>query len=188
MDVIRSVTNPIRSLPLYPMIQTKAKYALCATVLSVLGPAFEVVGKYVPEFKEEIKSWEDGRRFSIGVLPRGPYITLEKRGDKIHYLGKGLQSPSISMFFKNLDSAVLMFVGMSGTHQAFAQNRIIVDGNLSHTMEVNRVVNIVETYLWIGPFLTNVLKRVPKLSLSQWINKGKVYMNLTPAIIKHLIK
>ena len=52
---------------------------------------------------------------------------------------------------------------------------------------MTKVVNIVETYLWIGPFLTNVLKRVPRLTMSQWINKGKVYMNLLPAIVKHLI-
>lgn len=187
MDFIRSVFNPIRSLPLSPMIQAKAKYALCTTVLSLLGPAFEVVGKYVPEFKKEIEPWEDGRRFAIGVLPKGPYITLEKRGDMIYYLGKGLQSPQISMFFKNLDSAILMFVGLTGTHQAFAENRVIVDGNLSHTMEVNRVVNIVETYLWLGPFLKNVLKRVPKMTVSQYINKGKVYMSLLPAVVKHLV-
>lgn len=187
MDVVRSVFNPVRSLPLYPMIQAKAKYALCATVLSVLGPAFEVVGKHVPEFRKEIQTWEDGRRFAIGVLPKGPYITMEKRGDMVRFLGRGLRSPHISMFFKNLDSAIPMFVGLAGTHQSFAENRIIVDGNLSHTMEVNRVVNIVEGNLFPGIFLKNVLKRVPRMTPVQYLNKGKVYLSLVPVVIRHLI-
>lgn len=39
---IRAVVDPIRSLPLSLIIQVKATYALCATVLSVIGPVFDV--------------------------------------------------------------------------------------------------------------------------------------------------
>lgn len=183
----RRVLTSIRSLPFFPAFQTKAKYLTVDVVLSVFGPAFEVVSDKVPELKEEIASWEDGRRFAIGVLPKGPAITLEKRGDAIRYLGKGYHSPEISMLFKNLDSALPVFLGLAGSFQAFAESRMIVEGNLAHTMEVNRVVNIVNAYLFPGFVLKKVLKRPPRMNLSQYVAKAKVYGGITPAIIRHLL-
>jgi hypothetical protein len=185
---IKRVLNLFRSLPFYPGVQSGIKYGLISVVLSMFGPAFEVISKRVPEIKEELISWDDGRRFAVGILPKGPYITLEKRGDMIHYLGKGLISPNISMFFKNFDAALPVFLGMKGSFQTFAENGMIVEGNLAHTMEVNRVANIVYAYLFPGIILKIILKRPPRLSFLQLITKARVYMNLTPAIIWSLVK
>jgi hypothetical protein len=179
--------NLFRSLPGFPALQSGVKHVLCSTVLSVLGPAFEVVGRHAPEFRKEIEPWEDGRRFSLGVLPKGPSITLEKSGNQIYYLGKGMKSPHISLFFKNYDSALPVLMGIAGSHQAFAENRILVKGDLAKTMEINRVVNIVNAYLLPGIVVKRVLKRPPKMTLKSYINKGKVYAGLVPAVVRHLI-
>jgi len=186
-DVLKRTVNQVRSLPGFPALQAGVKHVLCSTVLSVLGPAFEVVGRHVPEFRKEIESWEEGRRFSLGVLPNGPAITLEKRGSAIHYLGKGLKSPHITMSFKSYDSALLVLMSIMGSHQAFAENRILVKGDLAQTMEVNRVVNIVNAYLLPGMVVKKVLKRAPQMTLKSYINKGKVYAGLVPAVVRHLI-
>ncbi len=185
--VLKRTVNLVRSLPGFPAFQSGVKHALCSTVLSVLGPAFEVVGRHVPEFRKEIESWEEGRRFSLGVLPKGPSITLEKRGDTIRYLGKGLKSPHITMSFKNYDSALPVLMSIMGSHQAFAENRILVEGDLAKTMEINRVVNIVNAYLLPGMVVKNVLKMPPEMTLKNYINKGKVYAGLVPAVVRHLI-
>lgn len=184
--VIGSLFNQVRGLPMYPAVQTKAKYLLCSTVLSVLGPAFEEVGKRVPEFKKEIETWEDGRRFAIGVLPNGPNITLEKRGDMVRYLGKGLLRPDISLLFKNLDSALLVLLPIMGTHQAMAEGRVLVYGDLGQTMEANRAVTVVLKYLLPGILHGFVMKRAPKMTVSQYILQGKIYLALVPAVVRHL--
>ncbi|HNU75785.1 MAG: hypothetical protein BWZ01_02056 [Deltaproteobacteria bacterium ADurb.BinA179] len=186
-DTFGNMINRIRGLPGYPALQTRVKHILCDTVLSVLGPAFEVVGRYVPEFRKEIEPWEEGRRFSIGVLPNGPAVTLEKTGGRIRYLGKGMRSPHISMAFKNYDSALLVLMSIMGSHQAFAENRILVYGDLAKTMEINRVVNIVNAYLLPGFVLKTVLKRPPKMGIKNYISKGKVYAGLLPAVVRHMI-
>lgn len=105
----------------------------------------------------------------------------------VYYLGKGLQSPDISMLFKNLDSALLMFLSIIGAHQAFAENRVLVYGDLGQTMEVNRVVSIVNSYLLPGIVLKHVMKRVPKMSMDQYLLKIRISLALVPAIIKHLV-
>lgn len=186
-DVLRGVMNGLRAVPGYPAIMTRIKHALCATVLTVLGSAFEVVGRHVPELGKEIKSWEEGRRFTMEVLPKGPGITLEKRGDSIRYLGSGRQSPHISLAFKNYDAALPVLFGLKGTHQAFAENRVLVYGDLGKTMEINRAVNIVIANLLPGIMLKRIFKRMPKMTLGDYLNKGKVYVGLVPAIVRHLI-
>jgi hypothetical protein len=183
---IRDILFSMRSLPIYPYVQTRLKRITIDVVLSIFGPAFEVVSWLAPELKAEIKGWEEGRRFSIGVIPRGPFITLEKRGDVIRYLGKGLRSPDVSMLFKNLDAALPVFMGLKGSFHVFAENGILVEGNLAHTMEVNRVVNIVNSYLFPGIVLKRVLKRTPRFTLGQVIIKAKVYGLLAPAVVRHI--
>lgn len=181
----RRVLFSIRSLPVYPGLQSRLKYSLVDMLLAFFGPSFEVVGRFAPEFREEIASWEDGRRFAIGILPKGPHITLEKSGDTIRYLGKGLHSPGITMMFKHLDAALPVFMGLCSSYRAFAENSVLVDGNLSHTMEVNRVVNIVNSYLFPGPFLPRILKRPPRFSMKRVIIRAKVYAGLMPTVLRH---
>jgi len=177
----------IRGIPNYPVIQSKVKYILLDTSLNALGAAFELVTKMVPEMKAEIAGWNEGRKFAVGVLPKGPYITLEKRGDMIFYLGKGLLSPEISLLFKNLDSGVLVFTGMMSSHQAVAECRVIIKGNNAYAMEVTRAMAIVQTYLFPSIMFKKIFKDPPKLSLAQMITKAKVYTLLLPAIVKHMI-
>jgi hypothetical protein len=186
-DAFRGIMNGVRAVPGYPALMARIKHVLCATVLTVLGAAFEVVGRHVPEFGKEIESWEDGRRFTLEVLPKGPSITLEKRGGSIRYLGSGRQSPHISLVFKNYDAVLPVLFGLKGTHQAFAESRILVYGELGKTMEINRAVNIVIAYLLPGIMLKRIFKRMPRMTLGDYLNKGKVYVGLAPAIARHLI-
>lgn len=186
-DVMRGFMSGLRAIPGYPAVITRIKHALCAIVLTVLGAAFEVVGRHVPQLRKEIEPWEEGRRFTIEILPRGPSITMEKRGNSIRYLGTGRQSPHISMVFKNYDAALPVLFGLKGTHQAFAENRIMVYGDLGKTMEINRAVNIVIAYLLPGLMVKRIFKRMPRMGLGDYLNKGKVYIGLVPAIIRHLI-
>jgi hypothetical protein len=185
-EYARKILISIRSLSFYPELMTRVKYMTIDVAFMFLGPIFEVVSDKVPEMKKEIEDWEDGRKFAIGVLPKGPAITLEKKGSRIWYLGKGFHSPEISMLFKNLDAALPVFLGMKGSFQAFAENGVIVDGNLAHTMEVNRAVNIVNSYLFPGFVLKKILKRPPRMDLAQYITKARVYAGIVPAFIKHV--
>ncbi|MBF0119448.1 MAG: hypothetical protein HQK79_11475 [Desulfobacterales bacterium] len=182
-----SIMGKLRKIPYFPSIQTKTKYLVVDVSLTVIGTAFEEVSKSVTELKSEIYDWNDGRRAAIGVLPKGPYITLEKRGDQIHYLGKGLKSPDVTFFFKNLDSAFLVFTAQMSAHQAASECRVLVDGNNAYAMELNRALSIVETYLFPSLILNMLFKRPPKLDMDQQILKGKIGLSLVPALIKKIV-
>lgn len=156
--------------------------------LLALGVTFELASKYVAEMQEEIADWEDGRNVGIGVLPKGPYITIRKEGDRIKYLGSGLIEPEISILFKNLDSSILIFTGQLGSPQAVAENRICVQGATYKAMQVTRAMAIVQTYLFPGIILKNTFKRPPKLNGEQLAIKAKIMGLLTPKLMMAAIK
>jgi hypothetical protein len=178
----------LRSIPFYPVIQSRSKYELMDMTLTVIGVAFEEVSKRAPDLKQEISNWNEGRRCSLGILPKGPYITLEKREDRIHYLGKKKIDPHMTFIFKNLDSAILVLTAQMSAHQALAESRILLDGQVSYGMELNRALAIVETYLFPQFILNKIFKRPPTLSIYQLAAKGFIYAAMGPALVKNGLK
>ncbi len=186
--IIQKGLAQLRGIPFYPVIQSRSKYELMDMTLTVIGVAFEEVSKRAPDLKREISVWNDGRRCSLGVLPTGPYITLEKREDRIHYLGKRKIDPHMTFLFKNLDSAVLVLTAQMSSHQALAESRILLDGQVSYGMELNRALAIVETYLFPQFILNKIFKRPPTLNAYQLVTKGIIYAAMGPALLKNGLK
>ena len=186
--IIQKGLAQLRGNPFYPVIQSRSKYELMDMTLTVIGVAFEEVSKRAPDLKREISAWNDGRRCSLGVLPTGPYIPLEKREDRIHYLGKRKIDPHMTFLFKNLDSAVLVLTAQMSSHQALAESRILLDGQVSYGMELNRALAIVETYLFPQFILNKIFKRPPTLNAYQLVTKGIIYAAMGPALLKNGLK
>jgi len=186
--IIEKGLTQLRSIPFYPIIQSRGKYEIIDMTLTVIGVAFEEVSKRAPDLKQEIASWNDGRRCALGVLPKGPFITLEKRENRICYLGKRKVDPHMTFLFKNLDSALLVLTAQMSAHQALAESRILLDGQVSYGMELNRALAIVETYLFPQFILNRIFKRPPTLSMYQLAAKGFIYAAMGPALIKNGLK
>jgi len=186
--IIEKGLAQLRGLPFYPVIQSKSKYEVIDMTLTVIGVAFEEVSKRAPDLKREIIRWNDGRRCALGVLPNGPFITLEKREDRIYYLGKRKVDPAMTFLFKNLDSALLVLTAQMSAHQALAESRILLDGQVSYGMELNRALAIVETYLFPQFILNKIFKRPPTLNLYQLAAKGIIYGAMVPALLKNGLK
>jgi len=189
MDVIiEKGLAQLRALPFYPTIQSISKYELIDLTLTFIGVAFEEVSRHAPDLKREIASWNERRRCSLGVLPKGPFITLQKVDDRIQYLGKRKVDPHMTFLFKNLDSALLVLTTQMSAHQALAESRILLDGQVSYGMELNRALAIVETYLFPQFILNRIFKRPPTLNLYQLAIKGIIYATMGPALIKNGFK
>ncbi|MFH1530349.1 MAG: hypothetical protein ABIK09_06390 [Pseudomonadota bacterium] len=159
------------------------KRALCKGALLGLAAVFELASQYVIEMRSEIEDWDEGRRVTIGVLPSGPWITIEKSGDRIRYVGPNPGDASVSILFKNLDSAVLVFTGLLGAPWAVAENRVCVHGSNSEAIQVTRAMAIVQTYLFPGLILKKIFKRPPRLTAAQLANKVRILGLLTPTMI-----
>jgi len=161
-----------------------AKRVLCRGSLLALAAVFELASRYVPEMQAEIDGWDEGRRVTIGVLPSGPYITIEKSRGRIRYMGSQPGDASVSIFFKNLDSAVLVFTGQLGAAWAVAENRVCVHGSNSEALQVTRAMAVVQTYLFPALILKKTFKRPPQLSAAQLANKARIMGLLAPVMAR----
>jgi len=166
----------------------RSKRAIVNTSLVASGVAFELVSKHSPELKAEIADWEEGRVFSLGVLPDGPAVSLKKEGDRIRYLGKGYKNPKLKLLFKNIDCARLMMTGKTSSSAAFAQHRTILHGNIVEAMQVSRAMAIMQSYLFPRSVLKKSMKRPPKLTLAQRLLKARIMATLGIAILVNIRK
>ncbi|MEW6439545.1 MAG: hypothetical protein AB1640_01300 [bacterium] len=169
-------------------VETQAKTALCRASLLALATAFELASERVPELKAEMTTWRDGLRVTIGVLPAGPCMHIEKRGDRIRYLGSRPVRSDVSILFKNLDSALLVFTARIGAHRAVAENRVIVYGSTHEALSVTRAMAVVQTYLFPGAFLKRTFKRPPKLTPAQMARKALILGLLVPALSRTALR
>jgi hypothetical protein len=173
-----------RKFRVWRKIESKAKRVYLAIALRTFGAAFEAVTSLCKECQNELSDWEEGRRFALGVEPSGPYITLEKRGKKIRMIGTGLKDPALSIVFKNLDSAMMVYTTYMGVVQATAENRAVIRGDNGKAMEVIRILDIIMTYLLPGFILKKNFRTAPVLSGSQYLVMLRIYASLTPSIVK----
>ena len=148
------------------------------TSLLALGVGFETVSKHDRDLKAEIADWEDGRVFSLGVLPDGPSVTLRKSGDRVQYVGQGDGPSQLRILFKNVDAALPPLTGQMGSHTAFVQHRAILHGNVAEGIQASRAMDMVQTYLIPGFILKRTMKRPPKLTLRQYVLKAWVWSTL----------
>ena len=154
------------------------KRVTVATSLLALGVAFEMLSKLSAGLKAEIADWEDGRVFSLGVLPEGPAISVRKEGGRLRYLGKGHRDSTLKILFKNVDCAFFPLTGQMGADTAFVQHRAILHGNVHEAMQLARAMSIVQTYLLPGFILKRTFKRPPKLTPAQYLLKARVLATL----------
>lgn len=152
----------------------KLKRAVVRTSLLALGAGFDLVSRHSRELQAEIATWEEGRVFSLGVLPNGPRVSFRKEGDRIRYLGTGDYRPSLEVLFKNLDCALLPLSGRISADTAFVQRRAILRGSISQGIQTGRALRIVQAYLLPGFMLRRMMKRAPALDPVQRFVKAGI--------------
>ncbi|MFA6032434.1 MAG: hypothetical protein WC889_06005, partial [Myxococcota bacterium] len=148
-----------------------------------LGAAFELCSERVPELAREIADWEEGRRITIGVHPSGPYVSIEKRGQRIACMGPvKAEHPDLQIRFKNLESALLIFTAQMGGHDAVVECRVGVTGDNAMAMQMNRAMAIVQAYLFPAILHHRLFKRAPRMTTAQLAVKAQIMGLLAPRL------
>ena len=140
-----------------------------------LGRGCESTSHFDEGLKAELKSWPESYTIMLKVAPSGHELWLQKQDTGLKWISKQDKDADLIVLFKNLETAYQIITTQSNVHTAFAQNRIMVYGDVAQSMVLIRVLNIVQAYLF-PPFLSkNVLKRVPKFSLKEHLGRARLY-------------
>lgn len=142
------------------------KKQIAKIILWFLGRGFQVCAKLDSSVKEEVDEWRDNYSVLIKIEGNGPCLVMKKNNNVLRYCGKREIDADLSIYFKNIEAALLVLTGRIGIGQAFAEHRFVVKGDIMDSMSLVRCLNIVEAYLFPNFIVKKILKKVPKKETS----------------------
>ncbi|MGD9733438.1 MAG: hypothetical protein AB7U45_14770 [Desulfamplus sp.] len=152
--------------PIVPKIKW-FKILVIKIVFLVLGRAFQSASKHDDELRKEISSWRDGFTLIMKVMPDGPYMGLEKKDNSLEFKGSQLKNGDLEIYFRNVESAFMIMTPQMGSHQAFAERRMSIKGDLSIATAFTRTLVILMSILYPEFIVKRLVKRVPPLTFKR---------------------
>lgn len=135
-------------------------------VLFVLGRALQSLSKTDPLIRNETASWPEGFTLVMNILPNGGSLAVKRQPDKsLKYLGAKfpVEQADVAIHINDVESAFKMFTGQLGSDVAYARHAMSAKGDLSYTVSVVRVINVVETYLFPRIISSKLMKETPSI-------------------------
>lgn len=152
--------------PIVPGIKT-FKIMAIKIVFLVLGRAFQSASKHDDQIRKEIEQWPEGYTIIMKVQPHGPYMGLEKRETGLEFRGSKVKNGDLEIYFRNVESAFMVMTPQMGSHQAFAEKRMSIKGDLGVATAFTRALVVVMSTLYPAFIVKRLVKRVPPLTLKR---------------------
>ena len=92
----------------------RIKVMLAQFLFWFLGRGFQASAALDSRVREEIAGWPDSFTMMMKIEPSGPCLVMGKRKGKFVYLGSKETDADLAVYFKNIDSALPVFLGLSG--------------------------------------------------------------------------
>lgn len=129
------------------------------------------------EVKQEIAQFPAHFTIQMMVLPSGPGFTLRVNEDHSLTILKNFTGKAdLSIKFKHISHAFLVFSFQEGTARAFANDRMIADGDVSHAIRLVRCLNRMEALILPAAVAKLAVKRYPALSLpDKAVKAARIY-------------
>jgi|TARA_Y100000589_G_scaffold115043_2_gene109159 hypothetical protein len=180
-------TNPMLLKRIQPMAY-HARRLYVELMFQVMGRALQAVSEVDETVRREARALPAGLLFEMMVMPDGPRLVVEHTGDG-HFLYHGSQAPravDLSIQFKHIAHAFLVLSFREKTAVAFANDRMLVDGEISQAVRMTRVLNRLESFILPKLVAQRAVKEYPKeLRLPEkLLSAARIYLR----IVTHLFQ
>ena len=114
------------------------------------------------------------------VYPNGPCCLLQHTGSGLSYLGvHDAYAADMEIMFKHLQHAWLLYTFQEDTPTAFARNRILLDGEVSHATVFNRCLSRLMILILPRLLAKRAVKRYPDIALQEKLRLGAaIYLRI----------
>lgn len=143
------------------------KKMVVKTVFFIIGRALQSASRWDADIKKELSVLPDNFKIQMLVLPKGPEMTVITRNGRFKYLGMKPMEADMTVNYKNMESAFMLFTARKGISRSYAEHRLSLRGNLAYAMMFTRCVIIVQGYLFPKIINRRIMKRVPPMSLKK---------------------
>lgn len=132
-------------------------------MFQIMGRALQAVSEIDATVQDEAQVLPEGFLFEMMVLPEGPGLIVEHTGKgKFHFHGQSAPRPvDLSIRFKHMTHAFLVLSFQEKTSVAFANDRMLVDGDVSYAIRMTRILNRLETFILPRLIAKRAVKEYP---------------------------
>ncbi|MGO1692849.1 MAG: hypothetical protein ACTHY7_07490 [Marinobacter sp.] len=133
-------------------------------MFQVMGRALQAVSEVDREVCEEAQALPKGFLFEMMVMPDGAKLIVEHIGEgHFHYHRDSAPRPvDVSIRFKHVAHAFLVLSFQEKTAVAFANDRMLVDGDVSYAVRMTRVLNRLESFILPKIVAKRAVKEYPE--------------------------
>ncbi len=146
-------------------LDVKATRAFVALMMAFMGRALVAVSSTDDEVRAEIEGFPEGFNFEMKVLPAGPRFRLRKLAGRF-VPDAAATRPTLAIQFKHLRHAARVLSFVECTPAAFANDRLVVDGDVAFAMRMQRILDRMQSILLPHAIAARALKRAPALPLA----------------------
>ena len=157
-------------------------------MFQVRGRALQAVSEVDAEVQQEARVLPVGFLFEMMVMPDGARLIVEHTGNgRFHYHGQSAPRPvDLSIQFKHIAHAFLVLSFQEKTSVAFANDRMLVDGDISLAVRMTRVLNRLESFILPKLVAKRAVKEYPpNLHLPEkLISAARIYLNVVTQFVE----
>lgn len=174
------------------MIATKSvkpalQQAYVKLMMDVIGRGLVMASQVDEEIKKEVAQFPANFSLSMKVFPHGPAFIARVTEEKQLELVKSMATaPDLTITFKHLHHAFLVFSFQESTSQAFAHDRMIADGDISYAIRLVRCLNKMEALILPKMVAQLAVKEYPSnLSLKEKLTEASsIYLKIAQSYLK----
>lgn len=137
-------------------------------MMGVVGRALVSASQVDDAVRKEVSSYPAGFILQMMVMPSGPAFSAEVQPDGTLKLLKDFTGkPDLCARFKHMAHAFLVLSFQEGTARAFANDRLYVDGDVSHAIRMVRCLSRMEVLILPKLVAERAVKRYPDISMAE---------------------
>ncbi|WP_421862909.1 hypothetical protein [Marinobacter adhaerens] len=170
-----------------PMV-FQARRLYVELMFQVMGRALQAVSEVDEKVQNEARALPDGFLFEMMVMPDGSKLIVEHTGQgRFRYHGDKAPRPiDLSIQFKHIAHAFLVLSFQEKTSVAFANDRMLVDGDISYAVRMTRVLNRLESFILPKIVAERAVKEYPAdLHLPEkLISAARIYLKVATNFVE----
>ena len=168
-------------------VKPALEQAYVKIMMDVIGRGLVMASQVDDEVRYEISKFPVNFILSMDVFPHG--ASFKARVNEQHLLElvttKEIK-PDLTITFKHVHHAFLVFSFQESTAQAFANDRMIADGDLSYAIRLVRCLNKMEALILPKLVAQMAVKEYPQqLTLKEKLsNAANIYLKVAQSYVK----
>ena len=168
-------------------VKPALEQAYVKLMMDVIGRGLVMASQVDEEVKQEVAKFPVGFVLSMNVFPHGPAFIAKVTPDhQLELLHSVENKPDLTITFKHLSHAFLVFSFQESTAQAFAHDRMIADGDVGYAIRLVRCLNKMEALILPKLLAELAVKQYPhELGLKEKLTgAAHIYLKLAQSYFK----